>query len=237
MAVLPTALLGDHRTHAVRTPPRFLKVLEPRSSRTLPVTDVHRVARRTVRARRRRGINMTHRTLVAAAALGAMVIGGCAGAPTTAPSPTAVTASPTVTPTPSLSPEEQKLQDAKARVVLLWKTIDGLLSDPSRSINELDPMVGGDALTSLQLMVTQTEQAGEVQVGSSVVASQSAVNQGDSWIVTSCIDRSGATFVKSGTTVTASPAPRLSHEDSRAAFRPSGERATRAAASTGAGTG
>lgn len=159
---------------------------------------------------------MTHLRL-AAGALTAIVAGtlivGCAGSPAESPSPTSSMSTLTTTPTPSLSSEDQKLVDAKARVVLLWKTLDGLLIDPSRSLNELDPMVGGDALTSLQLMITQTEQAGEVQVGNTVVASQSAVAQGDTWLVTSCIDRSGASFVKSGKTVTPSPAPRLSHED------------------------
>jgi len=157
---------------------------------------------------------MTHLRLAAVAVLAALLIGGCTGAPANSPSPTSLVPPPTVT--PSLTAEDQKLEDAKARVVLLWKTLDELLIDPSRSINELDPMVGGDALTSLQLMITQTEQAGEVQVGNSVVASQSAVTQGDTWLVSSCIDRSGATFVKSGTTVTPSPAPRLSHEDTLA---------------------
>ena len=157
---------------------------------------------------------MTHLRLAAVAVLAALLIGGCTGAPANSPSPTSLVPPPTVT--PSLTAEDQKLEDAKARVVLLWKTLDELLIDPNRSINELDPMVGGDALTSLQLMITQTEQAGEVQVGNSVVASQSAVTQGDTWLVTSCIDRSGATFVKSGTTVTPSPAPRLSHEDTLA---------------------
>jgi hypothetical protein len=162
---------------------------------------------------------MAHLRL-AAGALSAIVavtlIAGCAGSPAERPSPTSSMPTLTTTPTPSLSPEDQKLLEAKARVVLLWRTLDGLLLDPSRSINELDPMVGGDALTSLQLMITQTEQAGEVQVGNTVVASQSAVAQGDTWIVTSCIDRSGAVFVKSGKTVTPSPAPRLSHEDTLA---------------------
>ena len=154
---------------------------------------------------------------LAAGALSAIVAGtliaGCAVSLAESPSPTSSMPPRTTTPTPSLSPEDQRLADAKARVVLLWKTLDGLLIDPSRSLNELDPMVGGDALTSLQLMITQTEQAGEVQVGNTVVASQSAVAQGDTSIVTSCIDRSGASFVKSGKPVTPSPAPRLSHED------------------------
>jgi len=153
---------------------------------------------------------MTHLRLAAVAVLAAMLIGGCTGAPASTPSPTSVVPSPRAT--PSLSAEDQKLEDAKARVVLLWKTLDGLLVDPSKSINELDPLASGDALSSLQVMLTTVRQRGQVQVGSTTIPTQSALSQGDGWVVTSCIDRSGAKLTeKNGQPVTPSPEPRISH--------------------------
>ena len=155
---------------------------------------------------------MTHLRLAAVAVLAALLIGGCTGAPANIPSPTSVVPSPTVTATPSLSAEDQKLADAKARVVLLWKTLDGLLVDPGRSINELDPLASGDALSSLQVMLTTLRQRGQVQVGSTIIPTQSALAQGDGWVVTSCIDRSGAKLTdKQGQPVTPAPEPRISH--------------------------
>jgi hypothetical protein len=155
---------------------------------------------------------MTHLKLAATAALAAMLIGGCTGAPASTPSPTSVLSSPAVTATPSLSVEDQKLEDSKARVVLLWKTLDGLLVDPGKSINELDTLASGDALSSLQIMLTTVRQRGQVQVGSTTIPTQSVVTQGDGWVVTSCIDRSGAKLTdKSGQPVTPAPEPRISH--------------------------
>jgi hypothetical protein len=153
---------------------------------------------------------MTHLRLAAVAVLVALLIGGCTGAPANSPSPTSLVPPPTVT--PSLTAEDQMLEDAKARVVLLWKTLDGLLVDPSRSINELDPLASGDALSSLQVMLTTVRQRGQVQVGSTTIPPQSALAQGDGWVVTSCIDRSGAKLTdKQGQPVTPAPEPRVSH--------------------------
>lgn len=141
-----------------------------------------------------------------------MLVGGCTAPTTTTPSPTVPTPSPTVTTTPSLSPEEQKLQAAQARVVLLWETLDGLLIDPTKSINELDTLASGDALSSLQVMLTTVRQRGQVQVGRTTITSQSALAKGDGWVVTSCVDRSAAKLTgKDGQPVTPAPEPRLSH--------------------------
>ena len=121
--------------------------------------------------------------------------------------------SPTLTPTPTLSPEDQKLEDAKARVVLLWQTLDGLLVDSSRSINELDTLASGEALSSLQVMLTTVRQRGQVQVGATKIPSQRALAKGDGWVVTSCVDRSEAILTdKAGQPVTPAPQARLSHE-------------------------
>lgn len=159
---------------------------------------------------------MTHLGLIGrtvATVLVAALMGGCTAPPVTTPSPTPTAPSPTTTPTPKLSPEEQKLQDAKARVVLLWQTLDGLLTDPNRSINELDPFASGEALSSLQILVTRVRQRGQVQVGTTKIASQSAVAKGDGWVVTSCVDRSEAKLTdQSGTPVSPVPEPRLSHQ-------------------------
>lgn len=159
---------------------------------------------------------MTHLGL-AAKAVGALVaaalLGGCTTAPAPSASPTVTTPSPTATPTPTLSLEEQKLEDAKARVVLLWKTLDGLLIDPTKSINELDTLASGEALSSLQIMLTTVRQRGQVQVGTTRIPTQSALAKGDGWVVTSCVDRTDAKPTdKSGQPVTPAPQPRLSHQ-------------------------
>lgn len=161
---------------------------------------------------------MTHlglATKAVGAIMAAALIGGCTATPTTSPTPTgpSQSPSPTVTPTPTLSPEDQKLEDAKARVVLLWQTLDGLLVDSSRSINELDTLASGEALSSLQVMLTTVRQRGQVQVGATKIPSQSALAKGDGWVVTSCVDRSEAILtVKAGQPVTPAPQPRLSHQ-------------------------
>ena len=161
---------------------------------------------------------MTHlglATKAVGAIMAAALIGGCTATPTTSPTPTgpSQSPSPTVTPTPTLSPEDQKLEDAKARVVLLWQTLDGLLVDSSRSINELDTLASGEALSSLQVMLTTVRQRGQVQVGATKIPSQSAVAKDDGWVVTSCVDRSDAILTdKAGQPVTPAPQPRLSHE-------------------------
>ena len=161
---------------------------------------------------------MTHlglATKAVGAIMAAALIGGCTATPTSSPTPTgpSQSPSPTVTPTPTLSPEDQKLEDAKARVVLLWQTLDGLLVDSSRSINELDTLASGEALSSLQVMLTTVRQRGQVQVGATKIASQSALAKGDGWVVTSCVDRSDASLAdKAGQPVTPAPQPRLSHE-------------------------
>ena len=163
---------------------------------------------------------MTHQGLAAKAVgaiMAAALIGGCSAAPTNSPTPTgpsqSVSQSPSATPTPTLSPEDQKLEDAKARVVLLWQTLDGLLVDSSKSINELDTLASGEALSSLQVMLTTVRQRGQVQVGATKIPSQSAVAKDDGWVVTSCVDRSDATLTdKDGQPVTPAPQPRLSHE-------------------------
>ena len=161
---------------------------------------------------------MTHlglATKAVGAIIAAALIGGCTATPTTSPTPTgpSQSPSPTVTPTPTLSPGDQKLEDAKARVVLLWQTLDGLLVDSSRSINELDTLASGEALSSLQVMLTTVRQRGQVQVGATKIPSQSALAKGDGWVVTSCVDRSEAILMdKDGQPVTPAPQPRLSHE-------------------------
>jgi hypothetical protein len=157
---------------------------------------------------------MTGPRLAACAVVIAMAVGGCASAaPASSPTSATPSSSPTATTTPSVS-EDQKLEDSKARVVLLWKTLDGLLSDPTKSINELDTLASGDALSSLQVMLTTLRQRGQVQVGSTTIAEQSAVTQGDGWVVTSCVDRSEAKLTeKNGQAVTPVPQPRLSHRN------------------------
>lgn len=147
------------------------------------------------------------------AILAAALMGGCTPASTPSPTPMPPSATPTVTATPTLSPEEQQLADAKARVVLLWETLDELLTDPTMSINELDTLASGEALSSLQVMLTTVRQREQVQVGRTTIPSQSALLKGDAWVVTSCVDRSDAKLTdKAGQPVTPAPEPRLSHQ-------------------------
>lgn len=159
---------------------------------------------------------MTNRTLTAKALgviVAAALLGGCTAPSGPTPTPTPTSATPTATATPTLSPEEQQLADAKARVALLWETLDGLLIDPNRSINELDTLASGEALSSLQVMLTTVRQRGEVQVGRTAIPSQSALAKRDAWVVTSCVDRSNAKLTdKGGVPVTPAPEPRLSHQ-------------------------
>ena len=85
--------------------------------------------------------------------------------------------------------------------------------DSSRSINELDTLASGEALSSLQVMLTTVRQRGQVQVGATKIPSQSALAKSDGWVVTSCVDRSEAILTdKAGQPVTPAPQPRLSHE-------------------------
>ncbi|WP_203568081.1 hypothetical protein [Aestuariimicrobium ganziense] len=60
------------------------------------------------------------------------------------------------------------------------------MADSSRSINELDTLASGEALSSLQVMLTTVRQRGQVQVGATKIPSQSALAKGDGWVVTSC---------------------------------------------------
>ena len=161
---------------------------------------------------------MTHQGLAAKAVgaiMAAALIGGCTAAPTTSPTPTgpSQSPSPTVTRTPTLSPEDKKLEDDKARVVLLWQTLDGLLVDSSRSINELD---------ILRLGRGAQQPAGDVDHGPPARAgagrrdedpSQSAVAKDDGWVVTSCVDRSGAILTDKDRSAGPRRQPRLSHEN------------------------
>lgn len=156
---------------------------------------------------------MTHRKLLSTLGLAAAaaLICGCTPGPAGTPTPTPTPTTASATPTPTISPEEQKLEDAKARVVLMWATLDKLLMDPTSKINDLDPIVAGEELTALQILVTTVRQQEHVQVGTSLVTNQTAVAKGDTWVVTSCVDRSNAIITaKNGKPVTPAPAPRLS---------------------------
>jgi hypothetical protein len=148
-----------------------------------------------------------------AAAAVMLALAGCTPQPTPTPTgltPIATTTTPSqsVT-TPSLSPAQQSLENAKARVILLWATYDRLLTDPKSKINDLDTMVGDEVFASLQYELNITRAAGEVQQGSSVVVVQSAVASGATSLVTVCIDRSKAHIIEpNGKPMSPAPAPR-----------------------------
>lgn len=136
------------------------------------------------------------------------ILAGCSAAPTNTPTPT---------PTPTLTREEQQLEDAKARVVLKWETLDRLLTDPTSDISDLDPLMGGDSLQELQVVLREVRGIRHVQQGSTVVLVQSAVAREGGWVVTSCIDRSSARIVdETGTPRTPAPDPRTLQEDTLA---------------------
>lgn len=138
------------------------------------------------------------------------ILAGCSAAPTNTPTPTP-------TPTPTMTREEQQLEDAKARVVREWEVLDRLLTDPTSDISDLDPLMGGDALRELQILLNGLRDVRHVQQGRTVVLVQSAVAREGGWVVTSCIDRSSARIVdETGTPENPAPAPRTLQEDTLA---------------------
>jgi len=142
-------------------------------------------------------------------------VAGCTTTP--APTPTAsVTPTPTPTPT-TLSPAEQDLANAKQAVVNLWAVVDRLTNDPQSSIQDLDPVASGAALTLFQQNLMKYRTAGWKGSGSTLVedlvAEAGGINaEGRStWTVTACVDGSNTTLVDAAGVSVQGPPYRIRH--------------------------
>ncbi len=144
--------------------------------------------------------------LVAAAA-------GCTTAPTPSPTVTTTTPLPSLTPTATaLSPAEQDLANAKQAVVRMWTVVDRLTNDPVASLQDLDNIATGDALTLFQQNLVKYRANGWVGTGTSSIEETVAAAAGTdaqgfrTWTVTACVDGSKTTLVdKSGQSVQGPP--------------------------------
>lgn len=146
------------------------------------------------------------------------LLAACTATPSPGPS-----ASPTPTPTPTatattLSPAEQDLADAKQAVVKLWAVVDRLTNDPQASLQDLDTVASGDALTMFQQNLGKYRAARWTGTGSSVVEDLEATASGvdasgrSSWTVTACVDGSGTTLVDQNGKSVQGPPYRIRHK-------------------------
>lgn len=127
---------------------------------------------------------------------------------TTAPTPTSPassiaspTSSPSNSPSRTTSPADRDLQNAKQAVVRLWATLDRLTNNPRLSLQDLDNVATGDALTMFQENLGQYRADQWVGSGSYVVKDLQSVSSGVdaeghlAWTVTACVDGSKTTLV------------------------------------------
>lgn len=152
---------------------------------------------------------------------------GCTAAPT-ATVPSTVTASPSATTTPSPtstlpptssdSPSDQGITDAEHAVVSMWATVDRLVNDPRLSLQALDTVTTGDALTLFQQNLGKYRAAQWRGSGSSVVSDLQAVSTGadthghPAWTVTACVDGSKTTLVDQAGKSVQGPPYRIQHK-------------------------
>lgn len=144
------------------------------------------------------------------------LLAACTATPT--PSPTA---SPTPTPTPTattLSPADQDLVNAKQAVVKLWAVVDRLTNDPQATLQDLDGVAMGDALTMFQQNLVKYRAARWTGTGSSVVEGVEALASGmdasgrATWTVTACVDGSATTLVDQNGKSVQGPPYRIRHQ-------------------------
>lgn len=129
------------------------------------------------------------------------------------PTPSATSAASTPTPTEStLSPADQELANAKQAVAKLWAVVDRLTNDPQSSLQDLDTVATGKALTMFQENLGRYRAAKFIGTGSSRVEGLQAVAGGvnaggrSTWTVTACVDGSETTLVdESGKSVQGPP--------------------------------
>ena len=127
-----------------------------------------------------------------------LLVAACTATPSPDPTP-----SSTPKPTPSvtsLSPAEQDLANARLAVVKLWEVVDRLTNDPQASLQDLDAVAMGSALTMFQQNLGKYRAAQWMGTGASVVEDLEAKASGmdsagrSTWTVTACVDGSGTTL-------------------------------------------
>lgn len=140
----------------------------------------------------------------------------CTATPVPDPTPsTTPTPSPGVT---SLSPAEQDLANARQAVVKLWDVVDRLTNDPQASLQDLDAVAMGDALTMFQQNLGKYRAARWIGTGASVVEELKATASGmdsagrSTWTVTACVDGSGTTLVDQNGKSVQGPPYRIRHQ-------------------------
>jgi len=85
--------------------------------------------------------------------------------------------------------------------VTLWSVVDRLTNDPKSSIQDLDAVASGQALTMLQNNLMTYRARGWKGSGSAAVTAESAKSAGTNargyatWTVTACVDRSDTELV------------------------------------------
>ena len=145
-----------------------------------------------------------------------MVVAACTATPSPDPTP-----SSTPTPTPSvtsLSPAEQDLANARQAVVKLWDVVDRLTNDPQASLQDLDAVAMGNALTMFQQNLGKYRAAQWIGTGASVVEQLEAKASGmdsvgrSTWTVTACVDGSGTTLVDQNGKSVQGPPYRIRHK-------------------------
>jgi len=118
----------------------------------------------------------------------------------------------------TLSPAEQDLADAKQAVVKLWATVDRLTNDPSASLQDLDTVAMGDALSMFQQNLGKYRAARWTGSGASVVEGLEATASGtdasgrSTWTVAACVDGSGTTLVDQSGKSVQGPPYRIRHK-------------------------
>ena len=138
---------------------------------------------------------------------------------TPAPSPTITSVSPTPSPTvTTMSPAEQDLENAKQAVIDLWAVVDRLTNDTEASLQDLDTVATGNALTLFQQNLVKYRAAGWTGSGSSVVEDPRAESSGmdaqgrSRWTVTACVDGSNTTLLDGGGRSVQGPPYRINHK-------------------------
>lgn len=145
-----------------------------------------------------------------------LLVTACTATPSPDPTP-----SSTPTPTPSVTtllPAEQDLANARQAVVKLWDVVDRLTNDPQASLQDLDTVAMGEALTMFQQNLGKYRAARWIGTGSSVVEELKATASGmdsagrSTWTVTACVDGSGTTLVDQSGKSVQGPPYRIRHQ-------------------------
>lgn len=147
------------------------------------------------------------RAIAAAATLVAAVLTSACNDPAT-PTSSSTTTTPTpstttTTSTPSLSPAEKDLKAAADTISRYWKVLDGLATNPTKSLNLVATVARDQAATQSRNTLGTYQAKGWTLVGQTAVKSASAsTKDGQTFAVTACIDVSKVNIVdKTGKSV------------------------------------